>query len=1002
MAGAAALAAVPLRAQAAEGVRARRLTVEHVADPLGIDVGVPRFSWQLAASGTGRAQSAYRLVVASRPEKLGAPDVWDSGKVRSGEQTAQVYAGPPLRSRTRYHWAVEVWDEAGRPGQAGAAWFETAMLADGDWSADWIGTGAVVAPPVQVLPPRQFTAVPLDAGHTLGQTFRADGPHTGFTVLLKVDGTARCVMSLRQDGPQGTVVAEKVLDGLTGDRYGQAHGRLDFPQPLEPGAYYLELSAGQGNLGWYGLSYNAYPEGTAHVDGVPQTGDRWLCGIPPAPPADPLLRDEFDLPAPVASARLYLAGLGHAIAWVNGGRVGDGELSPPATDFDVRSLYTTHDVTALLHQGRNALGIALGRGFFSTRAADTDGSDRARWIAEPRVKAQLEVRLTDGRAVTVTTSPDWLLTEGPTTSDGVYAGESYDARRARALVGWSSPGFDTTGWRPATRVDGPGGRLEAYAGEPVRAGGVIRPKNATRHGDTWLYDFGVLLSGWTTFTSQLPEGATIRLLHSEKLGASGRIETQTPGGLENAMVDGRFQLDEYTAAGTTETWRPSFTYKGFRYVEVTGAPGRLDLAAVPLHNDVADTMDIKVEHPVLQWIADAFHQTALNGLRGQLEPSAMYSKLGWTSSTYRAAQPLLYQFGVAAVMGKWLDDVRLGQAPDGEIPLISPMGTVAGGGLLTPSSTGVYPFLVRRYWLAYGDRTVPEKHYEPVKRYVGWLLGKLDDDIADDVFGDWYPPRPGDTPGPPEGNKLVGTAYVIRTLRDAIALAELLGDTAQVTAWSGRADGITRRFNEVFLDGDTYRTEIPTAYRQTSNAVPLAFGLVPAERVRAVAARLAAEVEATRHLDTGALGVGALPYALSDHGRADLAHLVLGQRDYPSYGYLRDLGATTFWESWEADSRGHNDPTISSPVSWLVERVVGVEPLEPGWARFRVAPTPVLPSASAALDTVRGRVDVSWRRDGGTLALDVRVPVNAVAEVVLPNGARRLGSGHHRLTSPVG
>ncbi|OKI33102.1 hypothetical protein A6A25_04635 [Saccharothrix sp. CB00851] len=297
---------------------------------------------------------------------------------------------------------------------------------------------------------------------------------------------------------------------------------------------------------------------------------------------------------------------------------------------------------------------------------------------------------------------------------------------------------------------------------------------------------------------------------------------------------------------------------------------------------------------------------------------------------------------------------------------------------------------------------MPEKHYEPVRHYVGWLLGKLRDGIADDQFGDWYPPRPGPTPRPPEGNTLVGTAYVISTLRDAVAVAEVVGDTAQATAWTTQAEQLTRRFNEVFLHGDAYRTDVPTGYRQTSNAVPLAFGLVPAGRTAAVAARLAAEVEATRHLDTGALGVGALPYALSDHGRAELAHLVLGQRDYPSYGYLRDLGATTFWESWEAGSRGHNDPTLSSPVSWLVERVVGVEPLAPGWARFRVAPTPVLTSASATLDTVRGRVGVSWRRDGGTLVLDVEVPVNAVAEVVRPDGTRDLGSGRHRLTWRLG
>jgi alpha-L-rhamnosidase len=479
--------------------------------------------------------------------------------------------------------------------------------------------------------------------------------------------------------------------------------------------------------------------------------------------------------------------------------------------------------------------------------------------------------------------------------------------------------------------------------------------------------------------------------------------TRPPGGFENGSVTGRFQRDEFTAAGSgEETWQPSFGFKGFQYVEVTGTDEPLEVVAVPVGSDLAETMELRVEHPQLQWIADAFRQTARNSLHGG--PDQPPGKLGWTSSTYRAVAPMLYQFGMASVFASWLDDIRLAQAPDGEVPLIAPLGATTGGMLLTPSSTGVYPYLVRRYWLTYGDRTVPQRHYDGVHRYVGWLLGRLGPDgTADDQFGDWYPPRPTRGPMAPEGGTLVGTAHVVASLQDAAAVADVVGEAGQAAAWRDRATDLTRRFTARFLDAaaGTYRTEVPAGYRQTSNAVPLAAGLVPAEHVPAVVANLAADVEAKgRHLDTGALGTGALPFALTDHGRPDLAVAVLGQTDYPSYGHLRRLGATTFWESWEDASRGHNDTTLSEPVRWLVERVAGVEPLQPGWARFRVAPrvTDALPAARVTLHTVRGRVDVAWQRRASALALDVRVPVNAVAEVGLPGGERReLTSGVHRL-----
>jgi alpha-L-rhamnosidase len=411
---------------------------------------------------------------------------------------------------------------------------------------------------------------------------------------------------------------------------------------------------------------------------------------------------------------------------------------------------------------------------------------------------------------------------------------------------------------------------------------------------------------------------------------------------------------------------------------------------------------------VLQWIADAFRQTAHNGIHGQPDVSPMYTKMGWTGATYLATQPMLYQFGMAGVFGKWLDDIRLSQAATGEIPTIAPLGNVWDGDLLAPAYTGVYPYLVRRYWLTYGDPTVPQKHFDAVRRYLEWLLSQFPDDIADDWFGDWYPPKPPRYPRGREGGKLVGTAYVIQSLRDATALAELLGHVELARAWRNREDRIVARFNDTFLDTGAghYRTSVEAGYRQASNAIPLALGLVPAQHVDSVAANLAADVEAKdRHLDTGSVGTSALPFALSDHGRADLALAVLEQRSYPSYGYLRDLGATTFWESWEPTSRGHNDTTISSPVRWLVERVLGVELLRPGWARFRIAPRAFgdLPGASVTLDTVRGRIDVAWRRKGNALILDARIPVNAVAELTLPNGRQHeLGSGTYNFVTPLG
>lgn len=1016
MAGGAAAVALPTSAHAIERdpIRTARLTTEHLVNPLGIDARAPRFGWQLDASGTDRGQSAYQIVVASTPRRLfrSRPDLWDSGKVTSSEQSAQVYAGPPLRARTRYHWAVRAWDERGRPGPwSRPAWFETALLSEDDWTAEWIGSGIVLPTPVRLLSPGYTEPLPLRPGHTLGQSFDSTSPLAALAFLLEVgEEPASCVAMLRLGGPNGDVVARQTLSDLHGDVYSDtAQGRMDFAVPLPPGRLHLELSEPRGTVSWItALGGGWTDDADAYEDGaIVDDARRHIDGIPPDPPANPLLRKEFSLSGPIAAARLYLVGLGHAIAWINGVRVGDAELSPANTDYDQRILYTSHDVTAHLRTGDNAIGIALGRGLFASRSPDSDGAHLAPWVAEPQVKAQLEVTLASGRRVVVPTDVDWQLTEGPTTYEAAYAGESYDARRGTELSGWTTTNFDQSAWRAAKTVDSPGGRLHAYAVEPVRAEAPIEPVRITRPADgVRLLDFGVVMSGWVQLRGRLPRGTTVRMLFSEKVGADGRINVGTPGGSHNVSIVDRFQVDEYTASGDgVETWRPSFHYKGFRYVEVTGTTEPLDLVAIPVRNDVPDTMQLELGDPVLQWIADAFRQTARNGQFGNPNIAPMYGKLAWLGATNWATQPMLYQFGMASFFAKWLEDIRLSQRPDGGLPLIAPMTYLAEsfGAAYTPTSTATYPRLVRGYWLTYGDRTIPEKHFGGVRRYLDWLLAGLVDGLADDQFGDWFPPDFEFFPGGEEGGQIVGTAYVIDSLRDGVALAELVGEPEQAQAWRQRIDQLTRRFNAAFLDAaaGVYRTGLEKEYRQTSNAVALAFDLVPPEHVKRVAANLAADIRSRgNHLNTGNVGTSALPIALSDNGLAHLAHAVFTQRSYPSYGYLRDLGATTFWESWEPDSRGNNDTTLSSPVTWLVERVVGVVATEPGWARFRVAPASFgdLPYARARLDTVRGRVEVSWRRTRTGAVLDVQVPVNATAEVALPNGERHeLGSGRHRL-----
>lgn len=290
------------------------------------------------------------------------------------------------------------------------------------------------------------------------------------------------------------------------------------------------------------------------------------------PPPDPLLRTEFELGSPVRSARLFVCGLGYAVGHLNGRRIGDTVLDTPVTKYDIRVLFTTHDVGGLLRVGRNALGVALGRGFYAGRDPDRFGWHEEPYCDEPKLLAQLEIEHLDGSTTSIASGVDWQVADGPTTFDAVYAGESYDARREPA--GWTAPGC-TGGWQPAAAVTAPAGRLEPAAIEPIRATRDVRPVQVTPLDDGHLVDFGEMLAGWVRLRARGAPGARVTMRYGELLDDGRLVLEREHGTPDHPPCGPRFQTDEYVFADDQQAeWEPQFTYKGFRYVYVTGFPIR--------------------------------------------------------------------------------------------------------------------------------------------------------------------------------------------------------------------------------------------------------------------------------------------------------------------------------------------------------------------------------------------------------------------------------------------
>ena len=360
-----------------------------------------------------------------------------------------------------------------------------------------------------------------------------------------------------------------------------------------------------------------------------------------APQPGPLLRHEFDVRPGVLAARLYVTALGVYEAQVNGTVAGDHVMAPGWTSYGHRLRYQTFDVTHLLHEGRNALGVMLGDGWYRGRLG-YGGGRRNIYGDRLALLAQLEIDYADGTTERVVTDQTWRAARGPITGSDIYDGESYDARLERP--GWAAPGFDDRDWPAVTCLERDLATLVAPSGPPVRRTETVRPVEiSTSPTGRTLVDFGQNLVGRLRINVQGPSGQTITLRHAEVL-EGGELCTRT---LRSALA-----TDCYTLrGGGPETWEPRFTFHGFRYAEVEGWPGTLtagDIWAVVCHSDLERTGWFECSDPLL----NRLHENVVWSMRGNFldvptDCPQRDERLGWTGDiqVFSPTACFLYDFG---------------------------------------------------------------------------------------------------------------------------------------------------------------------------------------------------------------------------------------------------------------------------------------------------------------------------------------------------------------------
>jgi alpha-L-rhamnosidase len=491
---------------------------------------------------------------------------------------------------------------------------------------------------------------------------------------------------------------------------------------------------------------------------------------------------------------------------------------------------------------------------------------------------------------------------------------------------------------------------------------------------------GQNMSGWVQLRVQGPAGAQVTMRFAELVYANGMINREN---LEMAK-----SRDIYTLKGEgQETYEPRFTYHGFRYVEVTGYPGTPSLDSLRgrvVHTAVGTVGSFVASKQILNDIQRLIHWSQLTNLFSiPTDCDQRNERQGWMGDAHVTAEEAMMNFDMAAFYTNFIRDIRDAQAPDGELPDTVPYKYGS-----FPTDLGwqtAYPLLCWYMWQQYGDRRILQENYDGLKKYVEYLHSHAQDNVYRlHNEGDWV--EVAHTPG-----EYVADIWYYYDVSLFSRIAQVLGNSADAASNGQLAGQIKEALNRTFFDANSGNYANGT---QTANAMALFLDLVPKDQRSAVARNLTDDIVYAHdtHVTTGFIGIKFLMPTLTALGQSDVAYELAAQTTYPSWGYMVEQGATTLWELWQEKTgpamNSQNHAMFGSVGAWFYNALGGINlsPDSAGYQHIRIAPQVVedLNWVSASLDTLRGTVASSWTHSPGVITLEVTIPVNSDAQVIVP------------------
>ncbi len=747
------------------------------------------------------------------------------------------------------------------------------------------------------------------------------------------------------------------------------------------------------------------------------------------------IRIPFEVKKRLKKVRVYMTAHGVYKLEVNGLVPDDRLFAPENTSYWEMLQYQTYDVSEYLVEGENVFGIIIADGWWTGRLGFMGDSGHY----DDKLGLLFEAELTyEDDSKEIVTGERGKSATGPIVFSDLFVGEKYDARLE--LENWSKPDYDDASWKSVNQVAYSMENLVGQYGEPVRCIKELEPVAVitTPLGESVL-DMGQVMAGQLEITLNAPAGITIKLEHSEVLDERGNY-------YNNIIGVNKEQTDYYITKEGDQTYRPLFSYHGFRYVRITGWPGEMstkDFKAYVLTTDMDRIGTFETSNEKINQLQSNIWWSQISNTLSIPTDCPQRERAGWTGDIMAYAPTMCFNQRAGAFLTRWMSNVRHDQLENGAIPIIVPYlkgyKEFAINVLGTETSCGWGDAVIQvplAVYNAYGDLRILTENYEAMTGWMKYMEERAENSHPEEYdewdithkerskylwntdfhFGDWLIPSV--VLGNPDGTAMndtayftmgiVAPAYYAYSAKSMIDVAEALGKKEDADYYRG----LYNRIREAFIAEYVHEDGTLDADFQGIYVICLKNNLVTDEIRPKMVQHLRTMIGKNNGcLDTGFLSVLFLMDVLCDQDSRDLAYSLLYQTNCPSWLYEVEHGATTMWESWGAigedgsvSTYSYNHYAFGCVGDWMYRELGGLQSVSAGYKKMRVKPSLDcgLESVHVSEHTLYGEASVSWTIKNEVAEVAVRIPANTTAEIILPGMAvEEIGSGDYTFRCSV-